>query len=191
MDNPAQTSIACHQNVERHISSKKQLSTKTATLMQEVITMHKKFLKLYFPDAPDGVITCEKSKFALKYSHGKAIPSGFSHFYCYRVVLSTQKNFEGIFNISGRLGEVQPLKILLAARSFNLSGPPKVQTISSPCHLYCTPLVANTVKLLSNQYKCYKTDKDRVYFLGSVDFSAKMARCPQQQAWQKRSKHNK
>jgi len=29
--------------------------------------------------------------------------SGFTHFYCHQVVLSTQKNFEGFFNISGRL----------------------------------------------------------------------------------------
>jgi len=28
--------------------------------------------------------------------------SGFSHFYCHRVVLSTQKNFEVFFYISGR-----------------------------------------------------------------------------------------
>jgi len=41
------------------------------------------------------------------------------------VVLLTQKNFKGFFNISGRLDEVQPLKIFLAARSFNLSGPQK------------------------------------------------------------------
>jgi len=51
------------------------------------------------------------------------------------VVHSTQKNFEGFFNISGRLGEVQPIKISLAALSFNLCGPPKIRTISGPCHL--------------------------------------------------------
>jgi len=55
----------------------------TATLMQEVITMHEKFLKVYLPVAPDGVLTYGKSKFALKYSNGKAMPSGFSHFYCH------------------------------------------------------------------------------------------------------------
>jgi len=44
-----------------------------------------------------------ESKSALKYSNGKAMPSGFSHFDCHRVVLLTQKNFEGFFNISGRL----------------------------------------------------------------------------------------
>jgi len=66
----------------------------TATLMQEVITMQEKFLEvyLYLPVAPDGVLTYEKSKFALKYSNGKAMPSGFSHFYCHRVVPTTQKN---------------------------------------------------------------------------------------------------
>jgi len=75
----------------------------TATLVQEVITMHEKFLKVYLPVAPDGVLTYGKSKFALKYSSDKGMPSGFSHFYCHRVVLSIQKNFKGFFNISGRL----------------------------------------------------------------------------------------
>jgi len=67
--------------------------------MQEVITMHKKFLKVYLPVAPDGVLTYGKSKFALKYSNGKAMPSGFSQFYCHRVVLSTQKNLK-VFSTS-------------------------------------------------------------------------------------------
>jgi len=71
-------------------------------LMQAVITMHEKFLKVYLPVAPDGVLTNGKSKFALKYSKGKGMPSGFSHFYCHRVVLSTQKNFKRFFNISRR-----------------------------------------------------------------------------------------
>jgi len=75
----------------------------TATLMQEVITMHEKFLKVHLPVAPDGMLTYGKSKFALKYSKGKAMPSDFSHFYCHWVVLSTQENFEGFFNISERL----------------------------------------------------------------------------------------
>ena len=80
--------------------------TKTANshthAMQEVITMHEKFL-VYLPVAPKGVFTHRKNKFGLKYSNGKAMPSGFSHFYCHWVVLSTQKNFDGFFNISGRL----------------------------------------------------------------------------------------
>jgi len=71
--------------------------------MQEVTTMHEKFLKVYLSVEPDRVLTHGKSKFALKCSNGKEMPSGFSHFYCHRVVLSTQKNFEGFFNISGRL----------------------------------------------------------------------------------------
>jgi len=71
----------------------------------------------------------------LKIQQRQSNAKGFSHFYCHRVVLSTQNNFEGFFNISGRLGEVQPLKTSLAARSFNLSGPPEIRTISSPCHL--------------------------------------------------------
>jgi len=75
----------------------------TATITQEVITMHEKFLKVYLPVAHDGVLTYGKSKFALKYSNGKGMPSGFSHFYCHRVVLSIQKKFKGFFIISGWL----------------------------------------------------------------------------------------
>jgi len=45
----------------------------TVTLMQEVITMHEKFLKVYLPVATNGVLTYENSKFALKYSNGKAL----------------------------------------------------------------------------------------------------------------------
>jgi len=71
--------------------------------MQEVITKHEKFLKVYLPVAPDRVLTYGRSKFALKYSIGIAMTSGFTHFYCHRVVLSTQKNFKGLFNISERL----------------------------------------------------------------------------------------
>jgi len=55
--------------------------------MQEVITMHEKFLKVYLPVAPDGVLPYGKSKFYLKCSNGKAMASGFSHFYCHRMVL--------------------------------------------------------------------------------------------------------
>jgi len=73
--------------------------------MQEVITTYEKFLKVYYlPVAPDGVLTYGKSKFALKYSNGKAMPSSFTHFYCHRVVLSTQKIFKVLFNINGWLG---------------------------------------------------------------------------------------
>jgi len=36
----------------------------TATLMQEVITRHEKFLKVHLSVAPDGVLTYGKSKFA-------------------------------------------------------------------------------------------------------------------------------
>jgi len=71
--------------------------------MQEVIIMHEKFLKVYLPVAPDGVLTYGKTKFALKYSNGKGMPSGFSHFYCHQVVHSTQKHCKVFFNISGRL----------------------------------------------------------------------------------------
>jgi len=48
--------------------------------MQEVITMHEKFLKVYLPFAPDGVLTYGKSKFALKYGIGITIASGLTHF---------------------------------------------------------------------------------------------------------------
>jgi len=149
MDNPAKTPTARHQNVVLHNTfppwSHSAPKPLTATLMQEVIAMHEKFLKVYLQVAPDWVLTYGKSKFVLKYGKGKGMPSCFSHFYCHRAVLSTQKNFKGFFNISGRLGEVQPLKILLAAHSFNLSGPPKIRTISGPCHLYFIhiPFVVN------------------------------------------------
>jgi len=45
----------------------------TATLVQEVITMHEKFLKVYLPVAPDGVLTYGKSKSALKYGNVKGM----------------------------------------------------------------------------------------------------------------------
>jgi len=78
------TPIARHQNVAHHVSSKKQLSIKTAdhvAVMKEVITMHERFLKVYLPVVPDGVLAYDKSKLALKYRNDKAMPSGFSHFY--------------------------------------------------------------------------------------------------------------
>jgi len=56
--------------------------------MQEVITIHEQFLKVYLPVAPDGMLTYGESKFALKYSNDKAMPSGFSHFYYHRVVVA-------------------------------------------------------------------------------------------------------
>ena len=92
----------------------------------------KSFLKCtYVSVAPDGVLTYGKSKFALKCSNGKGMPSGFSHFYCHLVVLSTQK-ISKVFSTSAggsyRLGEVQPLKILLAARP--KSGPLAARAIS-------------------------------------------------------------
>jgi len=73
------------------------------------------------------VLTYGKTKLASKYSNDKAMPSGFSHFCCHRVVLLTQKVLKFFSTSAGGLwllGEVQPLKISLAARSFNLSGPP-------------------------------------------------------------------
>jgi len=70
-------------------------------LLHEVITTQEKFLKEYLPVAPDRVLTYGKSKFALKYSNGKAMPSGFSHFYWHRVVLSTQKNFKVFSTLAG------------------------------------------------------------------------------------------
>jgi len=60
----------------------------TATLMQEVVTMHETF----------GVLTYGKNKFALKYSNSKGMPSGFSHFYC---LLSTQTNVKGFSTSAG------------------------------------------------------------------------------------------
>jgi len=46
--------------------------------------------------------------------------------------------FSTLVGGSQRLGEIQPLKISSAARSFNLSDPPQNRTISGPCHLYQT-----------------------------------------------------
>ena len=68
-----------------------------------------------------------------------------------QVALLTQKNFKGFFNISGQLGEVLPLKILSAARSFNLSGPPKTWSIGGPCHLYRTHLFS----VISSTRTCF------------------------------------
>jgi len=59
--------------------------------------MHEKFFKVYLPVAPEGVLPYGKSKFALKYSIGMAMASGLTHFYCHRVVLSTQINFKVFF----------------------------------------------------------------------------------------------
>jgi len=86
----------------RSLSAPKPL---TVTLIQEVITTHKKFLKCTCQSRlmERSLLTYGKSKYALKYSNGKGMSSGFSHFYCHRVVLSTQKNFKVFFNISGRL----------------------------------------------------------------------------------------
>jgi len=108
MDNPVKTLIARHQNVTQHVSSKKPLSTTTAGRHAHAISCHharkvKPTFKVYLTVAPDGVLTYGKSKFALKYSNGKGMPSGFSHFNCHRVVLSTQKIFKGLFNIGGWL----------------------------------------------------------------------------------------
>jgi len=72
--------------------------------------------------------------------YAKQMPSSFTHFYCRRVVLSPKKKVKIFFNISGRLGKIQPLKILSVALSFNLSCPPKIRAISGPCHLYHMPL---------------------------------------------------
>jgi len=54
----------------------------------------KNCFKVYLPlpVAPDGVLTYGKSKFSCK-CRGKAMPSGFTHFYCHQVVLLTQKKF--------------------------------------------------------------------------------------------------
>ena len=85
----------------------------------------------WLPVAPDGVLTYGKSKFALIYSNGKAIPSGFSHFYCHRVVLSTQKNFKGFFNISGRLGESNSWKYRQRPARSTLAARPKSRPLAA------------------------------------------------------------
>jgi len=69
--------------------------------MQEVITMQEKFLKVYLAVAPDGMLSYGESKSALKYSNGKGMQRGFSHFYCHRVF--QLKKILNFFNISERL----------------------------------------------------------------------------------------
>jgi len=71
---------------------------------------------------------CLKMQHQQRQSTAKQMPSCFTHFYCHRLVLLTQKHFKffpRLAAVSKRFGEIQPLKILSAARSFNLSGPQK------------------------------------------------------------------
>jgi len=74
-------------------------------------------------------------------SNAKQIPSSFTHFYCHCGSSNLKQILRFFSKLAGgsqRLGEIEMLKILLATRTFNLSGPPKNRTISGPCHLYFT-----------------------------------------------------
>jgi len=71
-------------------------ATLTDTLLQELSPhrLHEKFLIVYLPVVPDGVLSDWKKHLfenATSEKYVKQIPSGFTHFYCHRVVLSTQK----------------------------------------------------------------------------------------------------
>jgi len=55
------------------------------------------------------------------------------------VVLLTQTNFKVFFKLGGWLVAARwnpTAKNIVSARSFNLSGPTKIRTISGTCHLY-------------------------------------------------------
>jgi len=52
--------------------------------------MHEKFLKVFLPVAPDGVLSYWKKNLPENLAmenYDKQMPSGFTHFYCQRVVL--------------------------------------------------------------------------------------------------------
>jgi len=70
--------------------------TLTDTLSQELSPhrLHEKFLIVFLPVAPDGVPSYWKKHLpenAPSEKYAKQMPSGFTHFYCHRVVLLTQK----------------------------------------------------------------------------------------------------
>jgi len=58
------------------------------------------------------------------------------------------KNLKVFSTLAGgslRLGEVQPLKISIAARSFNLSGPPKkTEQLAALANSYCSHYLLET-----------------------------------------------
>jgi len=70
--------------------------TLTDTLLQDLSPhrLHEKFLIVYLPVAPDGVLSYRKKHLpenAASEKYAKQMPGGFTHFYCHRVVLSTHK----------------------------------------------------------------------------------------------------
>jgi len=87
----------------------KQLSTRNTdrrAFARSYHHIHEKFLKVYHPVAPDGMLSYWKKNLpenTASEKYTKQMPSGFTHFYCHRVVLSTQKNCKAFYNISGRL----------------------------------------------------------------------------------------
>jgi len=144
----SKTPIARHQNenVAQHVSSMEQLSTKTADRHAHARSYHHHHdhpcTKVYL--VPTSVPASRawrsaniwEKQICLKIQQRQRNAKWFQSLSLPPSGSFNSKEFKGFFNISGRLGEVQPLKILLAARSINFSGPPKIRTISAPGHLY-------------------------------------------------------
>ena len=133
----SKTPIASHQNVAQHVSSKKQLSTKTADRHAHARSYHHAWslLKCTCQSRPTECSHMGKANLSQNTATAKQCQVVSITFIATEWFFQIQK-FWRFLNISGRFGEVQPLKILLAVCSFNLSGPPKTWTISGPYHLY-------------------------------------------------------
>jgi len=85
----------------------------TATLMQEVITTHQKFLKSVPASRAWGSAHILEKQICLKIQQRQSNAKWFQSLLLLPSVFFNSKKFEGFFNISRRLGEVQPLKISL------------------------------------------------------------------------------
>jgi len=84
----SETPIARHQNVAQHVSSTKQISTKTAERHAHARSYHhaRKVLSVTVSRAWRSAHIWEKQIcLELQQQQSKAMPSGFSHFYCHRV----------------------------------------------------------------------------------------------------------
>jgi len=138
--------ISRHQNVAQHVSSKKQLSTKTAERHAHARSYHHaRKVSLGVPaSCAWGSAHIWEKQICLGLQQRQSNAKWFQSLLLPPSSSFNSKNFEGFFKINGRLGEVQPLKISSAARSFNLSDPPNIQTISDPCHLYIQSLVLHS-----------------------------------------------
>jgi len=78
---------------KRCITGSHQVSTRNTdrhALARSYHHMHEKFLKVFLPVAPDGVLSYWKKNLPENLAmenYDKQMPSGFTHFYCQRVVL--------------------------------------------------------------------------------------------------------